>query len=135
MTLIAVIMGSPSRDDRNGAAVKLLNYGFSNFTLYSNNDKQSIEVPVIKGKQKTCHAEETTLYAVIDKKNKGAVEKKIDVAQSLVAPVKQGQQAGTVTDSRDDKVIGVTNIVAAENIHTVGFFDILLKIFAKFTFC
>ena len=135
MTLIAVIMGSPSRDDRNGAAVKLLNYGFSNFTLYSNNDKQSIEVPVIKGKQKTCQAEETTLYAVIDKKNKDAVEKKIDVAQSLVAPVKQGQQVGTVTYCIGDKVIGVTNIVVTENIHTVGFFDILLKIFAKFTLC
>jgi D-alanyl-D-alanine carboxypeptidase (penicillin-binding protein 5/6) len=34
MTLIAVIMGAPTRDVRNDAARRLLDYGFANYALY-----------------------------------------------------------------------------------------------------
>ena len=53
LSLIAVIMGSPSRDERNAAAVNLLNYGFSNFTVFSNTPQKAITISVIKGKAAT----------------------------------------------------------------------------------
>ena len=135
MTLISVIMGSPSRDERNNSAVALLNYGFSNYTLFSNTEKECVQIPVIKGKSRICKAEENAFYAVINKKYSGAVERSVEINDSVSAPIKKGEQVGTVTYSINGKVIGTTQILAIETIETVGFFDIFLRIIAKFSYC
>lgn len=135
MTLIAVIMGSPSRDERNASAVALLNYGFSNYTVFSNTEKQTAQIPIVKGKDNVCNAEETEFFAVINKKYMGTVEKTIELENSLTAPVKIGQQVGTVTYSINGKVIGSTQMLASETVETVNFLDIFLRIIAKFSYC
>ncbi len=135
MTLIAVIMGSPTRDERNNSAVALLNYGFSNYTLFSNTDKQTVKIPVIKGKINACTAEETGFSTVINKKYLGKIERTTEIEEALTAPVEKGQCVGSVTYSIDGKVIGTTEIIVSESIKSVSFFDIFLRIWAKFSYC
>ncbi len=133
MTLIAVIMASPTRDARNSAAVSLLNYGFSNYTLYQNNSKISQKINVIKGKQNTCKVTEEDLVAVIEKKNSSNIEKTVEISQSLVAPIGNGQCVGTVTYTLNGKNIGSTKIITTEAVECVGFMDLWAKMLAKIT--
>ncbi len=133
MTLIAVIMASPSRDARNSSAVSLLNYGFSNFTVYRNTPVISDTVSVIKGVQSKCRIEEQELVAVIEKKYAGKVEKTVEISPSVVAPVRAGQEVGAVTYKLNGKAIGTTKILTCENIDPIGFFDIFERILAKMT--
>lgn len=135
MTLIAVIMGSPSRDERNASAVALLNYGFSNYTVYSNANREVAQIPVVKGKVNVCNAEETEFFAVINKKYANSIEKTIEIDDRLTAPVKKGQQVGVITYKIGEKIIGSTQMLATETVDTVGFFDIFLRIIAKFSYC
>ena len=133
MTLIAVIMASPSRDARNSAAVALLNYGFSNFTLYENTADSCEQINVIKGKSDICRVQETDFYAVIDKKHVDKIEKTVEIEDTVVAPIKIGQQIGTVTYSLNGNIIGTTKIVTAEAVENIGFTDICVRILAKMT--
>ena len=135
MTLIAVIMASPSRDARNSAAVALLNYGFSNFTLFTNSQKENTTIKVIRGKQSVCAVEETDFCAVIDKKSLGSVVKSIELEENIVAPVKKGQQVGTVTYSVSGNTLGSSQILASESIDEINFLDIFLRFIAKLSYC
>ena len=135
MTLIAVIMGAPGRDERTRSATALLNYGFSNFAVFKNSDRQSFQVPVVKGRSSVCTAEESEFSAVIDKKYASKVERTVELKETVIAPVKQGEQIGTVTYSIGGKTIGTSKILTSQGVDQVGFWDIFLRIIAKMTFC
>jgi D-alanyl-D-alanine carboxypeptidase (penicillin-binding protein 5/6) len=135
MSLIAVIMGSPSRDERNAAAVSLLNYGFSNFTVFSNDQKADITIPVVKGKVSGCQIRENEFKTVINKKSLSKVERSETYESCLVAPVKKGQSVGTVTYSVEGKVIGQVNIVTVQEVDALNFWDVFVRIIAKFSYC
>ncbi len=132
MTLIAVIMGAPSRDIRNSAATSLLNYGFSNFTVFRNSSG-AYKINVVKGKQNICSVEEQGVVAVIEKKYINKIKKTIELDDTFMAPITFGQHVGNVTYSVDNNVICTAEILSVETVKTVGFTDILLKIFAKIT--
>ena len=135
MTLIAVIMGAKGRDERNRSAVALLNYGFSNYALFRNSERQPVRIPVVRGKTSICGAEEDDLVVVVEKKQSSKVERKVDIAERIYAPVKSGAQVGTVTYSVQGKILGTTRILSTQDIEQVGLLDIFLRIMAKMTFC
>ena len=131
MTLIAVIMASPSRDARNSAAVSLLNYGFSNFALYKSDAVASQDVKVIRGTRDICHTTEQDFACVMEKKQLGRVEKKTELPTAITAPVSKGQIIGKVTYTCDGKVLGTSNIIAAQSVDTVNFANVFIKMLSK----
>lgn len=131
MTLIAVVMGAPSRDIRNAAAVSLLNFGFSNFALFKNSVNTAYTVNVVKGKKNTCSAAEQPITAVIEKKYLGKLEKRVELNEKINAPVKLGEKVGTVTYYFEEMTVGSADILSVEAIKNVSFFDIFFKILAK----
>ncbi len=131
MTLIAVIMASPSRDSRNNSAVSLLNYGFSNYTLYKNPTSVSVDIPVIKGIEQNCHTVSEEFCTVIPKNQAGNVEIKTETETFLTAPVSKGQVVGKITYTANGKTLGTSKIIASEAIDTIGFFDILVRMLAR----
>ena len=133
MTLIAVIMASPSRDARNNSAVALLNYGFSNFTLYKSTEDSCQQISVVKGKTDVCRVEETDFYTVIDKKSINKIQKSVEINENVIAPITQGQQIGSVKYSLNGDVLGTTKIIAVEAIEKIGFFDVCIRFLAKMT--
>lgn len=131
MTLIAVIMAAPSRDLRNSAAVSLLNYGFSNYTVYKDTVSPSLEIPVVKGVNPKCPTLSEEFIAVIPKSQAGRVEKKLQTEETLIAPVTKGQKVGTVTYTVNGKTLGTSNIIASESVQATGFIDVFIKMLAK----
>ncbi len=133
MTLIAVIMGAPTRDIRNACAVSLLDYGYSNFAVFKNNEKLVCDIPLLRGKSASVHAQENELCSVVKKSSIGKVSKTVEAPKELCAPVKAGDIVGGVVYSVDGIEIGRTDIILTESVEEVGFFDILVKLLVILT--
>ena len=134
MTLIAVVMGSSSRDARNSAAVALLNYGFSNFALFRNQPYCG-SMTVVKGKLSECEIREDQLLTVVNKKELSKITKEITLDSEIAAPIKKGTQVGTVTYTVDGKVIGSSKITVVNNVERISFVDLVIKMLSKICFC
>lgn len=99
MELIAVVLGSPTSADRFETAKALLNYGFAGWTLVTAAPSEPlIPVPVSLGTAPSVQpvlTEECRL--LLPKAQAGTVTTTLTVADTLAAPVEQGQQIGTLT--------------------------------------
>ena len=130
MTLIAVIMGSSGRDARNGSAVSLLNYGFSNFTVYKSQPER-YQIAVSGGRSNICTAIEEDFSAVINKKNSEKIEKNVEVNKIVSAPIRKGAEVGTVTYKVDGEIVGTAKILIVEDVEPIRFSDIIIRLLAK----
>lgn len=129
MQLIAVIMGSPTRDIRNSEAKSLFDFGFANFAVLNAPAEYLEEIPVHSGVQNTCKVITESFNTVLDKGKLQNVEKSIEIPEALPAPVKAGQNIGTISYRLDNEVIGTVPIRAAESIERIGFFGLFSKLF------
>ena len=118
MELIAVVMKGETADKRNADAKALLNYGFSAYALVSAAPEESLPaLPVTMGEVDTVALTlpPEALTAVVEKAQAAALERRIDLPESLPAPVRQGQQVGTLTLCSGDTELMTVPILAAED--------------------
>ena len=118
MELIAVVMKGETADKRNADAKALLNYGFSAYALVSAAPEEPLPaLPVTMGEVDTVALmlPPDALTAVVEKAQAAALERRIDLPESLPAPVRQGQQVGTLTLCSGDTELMTVPILAAED--------------------
>ena len=118
MELIAVVMKGETADKRNADAKALLNYGFSAYALVSAAPEEPLPaLPVTMGKTDSVSLTlpPDALTAVVEKAQAAALERRIDLPESLPAPVRQGQQVGTLTLCSGDTELMTVPILAAED--------------------
>ena len=118
MELIAVVMKGETVDKRNADAKALLNYGFSAYALVSAAPEEPLPaLPVTMGEVDTVALmlPPDALTAVVEKAQAAALERRIDLPESLPAPVRQGQQVGTLTLCSGDTELVTVPILAAED--------------------
>ena len=118
MELIAVVMKGETADKRNTDAKALLNYGFSAYALVSAAPEEPLPaLPVTMGEVDTVALTlpPEALTAVVEKAQAAALERRIDLPASLPAPVRQGQQVGTLTLCSGDTELLTVPILAAED--------------------
>ena len=118
MELIAVVMKGETADKRNADAKALLNYGFSAYALVSAAPEEPLPaLPVTMGETDTVALTlpPEALTAVVEKGQAAALERRIDLPESLPAPVRQGQQVGTLTLCSGDTELMTVPILAAED--------------------
>ena len=118
MELIAVVMKGETADKRNADAKALLNYGFSAYALVSAAPEEPLPaLPVTMGEVDTVALTlpPDALTAVVEKGQAAALERRIDLPESLPAPVQQGQQVGTLTLCSGDTELMTVPILAAED--------------------
>ncbi len=127
--LIAVIMGSETRDTRNEAAKALLEWGFANYSVY---EKEAAEVgpaTVIKGIQDTCLGNVQECRMLLPKgKQKNVCEEYI-LYEDIPAPVHTGDTIGMVRYHLEDTILAEVPITAAENVAEIGFLELLFRMF------
>ena len=87
MTLIAVIMGAPTRDVRNDAARRLLDYGFANYALYRSEPKKWSSIPIVGGTEQFAEATLDGFSAVIKKSELSGVVCEISIPERISAPL------------------------------------------------
>ena len=126
--LIAVIMGSPTRDVRNAEAKKLLDYGFSNYASYSDKDGTITEIDVRGGISDAITLECEPFVALLGKGEEKRVEKSYVLPDSLTAPVKRGDVVGAVEYRVGDRLVGKADIRAAEDVERISYIHLFLRL-------
>ncbi len=128
MHLIAVIMGAPTRDIRNAEAKKLLDYGFSGYALYRAEAPALEPMAVTGGREETVPLTVRDFSALLSKGEEKRVEVRYDLPERLAAPIAAGDTVGKAEYLVDGRLIGAAEIVAAESVPAVSFFDILCRL-------
>lgn len=134
LMLLAVVMGAPDPKVRFKDAAALLDYGFGNCALYTDENKDSLKpVSVFRGakKEAACRYKGAFHYLDTRGRNLEKVEKEILYEKNLKAPVKKGSVVGKAVYTLDGEEIGQMEIVSAENIRKAGFTDYLKKVAGK----
>lgn len=131
MSLICVIMGAPSRDVRNAAAVKLLDYGFSNYALYSDSGLGVDSLPITKGEKPMLTLRYGGFSTVLAKSEIGSVKKEISLPESIDAPIGEGSAVGSVIYKVGETEIGRADICAGESVEKLDYGALLLMLLRK----
>ena len=124
--LIAAIMAAPDYKARFKDAVTLLNYGFGNCRLYK--DETPPELPklsVTGGKEPEVELSYgvTFTYLGLHGEDFSGVERELMLEESAKAPVKAGDQLGTLRYRFNGEEIGNIPVIAARDVDPAGFSD------------
>lgn len=130
--LIAVIMGSPTRDVRNEAAKKLLDYGFANYSMYNDDGGDAGTLGVLGGTVGECKLKYGKFSCLLPKGKDKSVTKEISLPEMLTAPINEGDTVGKIIYSADGEVIGECDILAAESAEKISFGGVLARILKKY---
>lgn len=127
--LVAVIMGSPTRDVRNAAAASLLDFGFANYAFLQKESEAQAGIPVKGGVKNTLSTVSEGFYQVIDKGADKKLTAETVLPESVAAPVKKGDKIGEIIYKTDGVELGRADIVADEDIEKISFFTLLPRMF------
>ena len=120
LSLIAVVMAAPTKENRMADATTLLNYGFANFTAYTPPQDALAPVPVELGRADSVQPvlqDESSF--VIEKTQAGELETQIELPESLTAPVEAGQEIGSLTVTSGGQTVLRVPLAAAETVEAV----------------
>ncbi len=128
LSLVCVVLGCSSSKDRFNAAAKMLDYGFCNYTYEQIDIEPELlnDVKVtksVKGSVKTALSGSDKL--LLKRGTKSKIEKKVNLPQSVEAPMLAGDMLGTVDFYLDGKKIGSAEICAAEDAKRLDFLTAL----------
>ncbi|MBQ8300210.1 MAG: D-alanyl-D-alanine carboxypeptidase [Clostridia bacterium] len=132
--LIAVIMGAPTSNDRNIAATKLLDYGFANYGIYSDEKQEYGTIKVIKGKSDEIKIGYDGIEILENLGNESKVEKEIIINENVCAPIKAGDEIGSIKYKLDGKILKESKIVSLENCEKMNFFEFFVKAIKNYLF-
>ena len=127
--LVAVIMGSPTRDVRNAAAASLLDFGFANYAFLQKESEAQAGIPVKGGVKNTLSTVSEGFSQVIDKGADKKLTAETVLPESVAAPVKKGDKIGEIIYKTDGVELGRADIVADEDIEKISFFTLLPRMF------
>ena len=116
MHLIAVVMGAQTRDERNNAARAMLDFGFSNYAIYSEPEQELESVDVIRGVSDTVSVYAAPFAKLVNKKDRKRIEKEYAIPYELSAPITQGDVVGSVIYKLDGEEIGRSDIFAKDSV-------------------
>lgn len=132
MSLVCVIMGADSGDVRNAAATRLLDWGFANYGVYSADGLEPMPMTVIGGSRDTCKIAYGPFSCVLPKNELALVEIKVELPNTLSAPIWENTKIGEAVFSVGGRVIGKKDVVTLESVSRIGYFEILHRMLIRF---
>lgn len=126
LSIVAVVMAAPTKEDRMADATALLNYGFANFAVYTPPADVLRPVPVKLGKTDTVPPAMESSSLVIEKAKAAELETTLDLPETLTAPVEQGQTIGELTVSSGGETVLRVPLTAAEAVEAKGIGSLFL---------
>ncbi|QKK03754.1 MAG: D-alanyl-D-alanine carboxypeptidase [Pseudomonadota bacterium] len=125
MRLVSVVMGTDSEEARATASQSLLNYGFrffETYQLYEAGDELSVE-RVWKGQSDSVRlGVSEDLFLTIPRGRYDALEARLEMGDTLIAPLTQGERVGRLVISLDDSDLEERDLVALDAVEAAGFF-------------
>lgn len=127
MRLIAVVLGEPDKDSRNGDITALLNYGFANYAVAEilEEGQELGDVTVELGMQDSVQAKLKDDTAILLEKSAAeGLTREIQLKEHVSAPVQAGDVLGEVILLQDGEELERREIVAADSVERKGISDI-----------
>lgn len=126
--LIGVVMAAPDFKVRFQETMKLLDYGFANYSAEKGLPigREMAEIPVTKGRKETVSAvvgEEISI--LLQKEQGGDWETRLEVLPSLHAPVKAGEKAGELVYLVQGEEVGRVPLVTADEVEQANLYTML----------
>lgn len=134
LSLIAVVMGCENSKERFSDASSLLDWGFANYECFTPviNDDDLKDIKIILGEKEYMSPQIEDIHPILlPRGHSGNIEKQVEAASDLKAPVEQGQKVGTVKFISDSQVLSEYNLYAGEYIGKIRFLDYIAKIFVS----
>jgi D-alanyl-D-alanine carboxypeptidase (penicillin-binding protein 5/6) len=133
MRVIAVVFGAPTPKERNAQITKMLDYAFSQYKthpIYKRNLVIS-KAKVSKGKLNEVDIVTSEPISVLTKKGASIkdIKKVIKVKENIKAPIKKGDQLGTLVLKQNGKIILKSPLVAKENVDQASWWDLFKRTF------
>ena len=128
--LIAVVLGASSSTDRFSDAKALLNWGFANYALiHPDLEGELAPIPVSLGTEESL----VPILAdsgpiLIEKRLQASVTRELELAESLEAPVEQGQVVGTLRLRAGDQLLKELPLTADRGIPRLTWLQIFLRV-------
>ena len=132
MHLICVIMGAPSSAVRNSIATQLLNFGFSNYELYSNPKEKLHPIKIGGGVVDYTHIFSEEFNCVVNKGEASKIEKRYVLPQLIAAPVGVGDMVGEIVYYSKGNIIGKSSIISSQTVEKIDFWGLFVRILSKF---
>lgn len=135
MRLISVIFGTKSMKERADQSRELLNWGFGHFAnqVIAPANQSAGKAPVIFGKaDDVAVATKDTLKVLTPKIQTQPIQSQINLNKDLKAPIKKGQEVGTMTAVMEGKAIASVPLVATEDVAEAGFFSRMWDFVVRF---
>ncbi len=135
MDLIAVIMGDPDPQKRFSDAAILLEYGFSQCSLYQDNAEiGQKKVPVLGAIEKEIEVKSNGHFTYLNTTGEdvSGITKEVNLPQSVEAPAKEGDKTGEVVYYLNGSKIGSVDIVFAQDVDRATYKDYFLLSFRAF---
>ena len=132
LSLICVIMGASSSDQRNAIATQVLDWGFANYAVCEVKGKDMGSLRVVGGEKPFCKIGSVDFSCVLTKEELSDICATVNLPAAVQAEVKEGDVVGEIVFSTDGKVVGSADILSCESVERIGFGDVFCRILAKF---
>lgn len=135
MDLIAVIMAAPDTKTRFMEASKLLNYGFANYSIYTDDNSDTVLAPVKVSRGVTDMVQGKTAqdfsYLCSKGKSPEEIRKEVVYFDKVEAPVEQNSKIGEIIYYYKNDKIGTIDILALETVDKAGLKDYFVKVLKR----
>lgn len=135
LRLIAVVFAAPEPRSHLRESMKLLDYGFANYSALPVVEQGAVvdRMKVSKGEERDVQLVAAgDLNLLLSKGESKNIQKKVVAEPSSVAPIQQGQKYGELVVLRDGKEIDKVDLVAEKSIARAGFIKIFQEMAVDF---
>ena len=128
LELVAVVLGCETSQERFAACKSLLDYGFANFCIVTPTAQEQ-SVPVKLGTVDSVVAVPANTDGVLlDKSQQSLASCRVELEESVSAPVAQGQRLGTLYLQAGEQVIAQIPMLAKEAVPKLTWSQIFLRL-------
>ena len=131
LSLIAVIMKAPTSALRFSNAIKLLDYGFTNYSYksFANRGDFIRQISVTKGIDSIANVVyETSPSFLVKKGEESKITYELNLPDTVSAPISKGQQLGTITYYSDGSKLDTVNLISDSTINKISFINMIKHI-------
>lgn len=133
LSLIAVVMGGKTSDQRFNDAKALLNFGFTQYETYRQSPTALEPVKVLKGMENSVQPVlGKTPAFLVPKGSSERITYTVTLPESVAAPVDKNQKLGTIEYTLDGKNIGSIHLLAEKEIPKATFGHLFLHLIQYF---
>lgn len=136
MDLIAVIMAAPDTKTRFMEASKLLNYGFANYSIFTDDNTDIVISPVKVAKGVQDNVQGITgknfSYLCVKGRSPEEIRKEVSLYEEVPAPVAQNDKIGEIIYYYGDEEIGRIDILASQDINKARYKDCFIKLLKRY---